>query len=252
MTHTCCQPLVHPHRTAPLGLAAVPSLERAAAAAVLWPKGKTIRIGFLNGDPGGDQHTLRLWVINAAATWQHYGAGLAFDFIEGAANADVTVNFLPRSGAGYGTYSSALGTEAAAFIADGEPSCDLIFDPSDQGNTAAELQRVCLHELGHVLGLIHEHERPDRPIVWDVPAVVKYYRELTGGSWTDEEIRDQVLQSYASPIVAETAFDPQSIMMYPFPAGLAVYGDTGEPFSIGWNETLSQLDILAVSRLYPK
>ena len=34
-----------------------------------------------------------------------------------------------------------------------------------------ELRRVVLHEFGHALGLIHEHQNPEGGIEWNEPAV---------------------------------------------------------------------------------
>ena len=246
MKSTCCQPLRHPTRL-PFGRHT--DLQRAAAANVRWPVGSTVRVGFLNGDSGAN-HILRLWVMAAAATWRQF-ANLSWDFQDGAAAADVTVNFLPTADAGYGTYSSALGTEAREFVSAGLPSVHLVFDPADPANDATELARVCLHEWGHVLGLIHEHERPDRPISFDLAATVAYYRELTGGTWTEAEIQQQVINPYTGPLAGETAFDTKSIMMYPFPAGLATYAD-GSPFQTGWNEHLTAHDKQLAAQLYPR
>ena len=148
----------------------------------------------------------------------------------------------------YGSYSSYLGVECRSAAAAGQPSMHLVFDPDSPDNTDAELNRVCLHELGHALGLIHEHERPDRPLVWNQPAVLAYYRHLTDWSWAD--IKQQVIDPYEAPIIIETAFDPQSIMMYPFPAGLATY-ENGTPFVTGWNQTLSNRDKAIAGAMYP-
>ncbi len=44
-------------------------------------------------------------------------------------------------------------------------------------STDDELRRVVLHEFGHALGLIHEHQSPNRPISWSRAAVIA---ELSG------------------------------------------------------------------------
>jgi serralysin len=220
--------------------------ERAAMADARWPNGATIKVGFLNR-PDQYGQGLRQWVKWACFVWSCY-ANLKWDFVEGN-DADVTVNFEAKL-APYGTYSSAIGNEAKEFIAAGQPSVHLVFDPSDADNDSQELQRVILHEIGHVLGLIHEHERADRPILWDQPAVYRYYRELTAGEWTWQEIHDQVIAPYMGALAGETDFDPLSIMMYPFPKGLAQYED-GTPFVTGWNHQLTPQDISLAGQMYP-
>ena len=122
-----------------------------------------------------------------------------------------------------------------------------IFDPNDPSNNETELGRVIRHEFGHVLGLIHEHERPDRPLVWDRTAVMAYYQRLC--DWSEEEIEAQVIAPYSEPIIAETDFDASSIMMYPVPPGLATVD--GKPFEVGWNLTLSDRDKRIAAAMYP-
>lgn len=245
MTHTCLAKLHgYPH-VAPLGLLSGVERERAAMANVRWPVGSTVKVGFLNR-PDQYGQGLRAWVKWACAVWSCY-ANIKWDFAEGD-QADVTINF-EAADVPYGTYSSAIGIEAKSWVAAGEPSVHLVFDPSDPVNQeSAELQRVILHEMGHVLGLIHEHMRPDRPILWNQPAVYKYYEQLTGWSW--QEINEQVIAPYNGAIAGSSPFDPKSIMMYPFPVGLAEYTD-GTPFSTGWNTSLTQNDIDLVGKMYP-
>jgi hypothetical protein len=38
-----------------------------------------------------------------------------------------------------------------------------------------EYSRVVLHEFGHALGAIHEHQHPAAGIPWDKPKVYEYY-----------------------------------------------------------------------------
>ena len=58
-----------------------------------------------------------------------------------------------------------------------------------------------------------------------------------------------MIEPYAGAIVAETNFDPTSIMMYPLPAGLATVG--GQPFCVGWNLALSDRDKKIAAAVYP-
>jgi hypothetical protein len=245
---TCLYPF-HPQPKLPQSLLAAPPLrQRAAMANVRWPTGGLITVGVLPAQIADDwgQH-LRAAVRQYAAEWTQY-ANLAFAFVDTWQGADVTVNLQPAREAPYGTYSSLLGTECRYASSEGEASTHLVFDPHDPANTDQELGRVIRHEFGHVLGLIHEHERPDRPLVWDLPAVLAYYEPLTG--WSEADIQQQVIEPYAGAIVAETNWDPTSIMMYPVPPGLATVN--GQPFSVGWNLVLSDRDKRIAAAMYPR
>lgn len=49
-----------------------------------------------------------------------------------------------------------------------------------------EYSRVVLHEFGHALGAIHEHQHPEAAIPWDKPKVYEYYArwlEQGEGRW---------------------------------------------------------------------
>jgi hypothetical protein len=217
---------------------------RAAMADVRW-ESTTVQVGFTDGNDAWGQK-LRGQVQRLAPVWSQF-ANITFEFVEGFTD-DITIAFEP-SEFPYGTYSSYLGTDSRMFSRTGRASMHLVFNPNDPNNTDAEFQRVILHEFGHALGLIHEHMRPDRPILWDQPAVYNYYNRVTGWDWP--MIKAQVIDPYDRNVIDQTPFDPQSIMMYPFQAGLAYYTN-GSPFVSDWNRELTQSDIDLVSRVYPK
>ncbi len=124
-----------------------------------------------------------------------------------------------------------------------------------QGGTAAAVDGVVfislvfacvvLHEFGHTLGCIHEHERPDNGIPWDKPKVYAYYKETDG--WSRDEVDEQVFSKYDITQIRANKLDKKSIMMYPVPNEL-----TKGNFSIGWNNGLSEADKKFIAKLYPK
>jgi Astacin (Peptidase family M12A) len=78
---------------------------------------------------------------------------------------------------------------------------------------------TALHEIGHTLGLPHEHQNPNAGIVWDEE---KVYTSLGGppNNWPRETTQWNILRKIEPDTVQGSNWDPDSIMHYPFPAGL--------------------------------
>jgi len=108
-----------------------------------------------------------------------------------------------------------------------------------------EYQRVVLHEFGHALGCIHEHQHPAGGIQWKKDAVYAYYKRTNG--WDPARVDTNVFQAYSADLIKGTGtIDPKSIMMYPIPAQL-----TEDGFSVSWNRELSPTDKKFIKTLYP-
>src|SRR5437868_14082357 len=82
-----------------------------------------------------------------------------------------------------------------------------------------EYSRVVLHEFGHALGCVHEHQSPKFTRKWNTAAVMKYFKGPPN-YWSPDDIRHSVLEKYSPRGVSATRFDPKSIMLYPLDGAL--------------------------------
>jgi len=106
-----------------------------------------------------------------------------------------------------------------------------------------------LHEIGHAIGLAHEHQNPNSGIVWNEQKVIQDYEQ--NYRWPEQKIRDNIIKSLPPSDIQGTNWDVTSIMHYPFGPGLiqrpSPYDKDGTPR----NYDLSQRDISFVKSLYP-
>jgi serralysin len=196
-----------------------------------WEPNAVVRVKFVNGDDA-----LKQRVREVAERWTAPGmADLTLNFIE-EGNAEIRIDFAP----GKGSWSY-LGTVCRDIPAD-KPTMNYGWLTADSPDD--ELQRVVLHEFGHALGLIHEHQNPEGGIKWNEPAVIA---QLSGppNEWDEETIRRNVLDHYATDDVTSTPVDPDSIMMYPIPASWTLDG-----FSADLNGDLSEKDVELIREVY--
>jgi hypothetical protein len=105
-----------------------------------------------------------------------------------------------------------------------------------------------MHEFGHALGLIHEHQSPFKGgFEWNKEEVIK---SLSGppNYWSRERIEDNMFRRYKRSDLDGTLYDAKSIMHYSFPRNW-IKGD-GYPDGIDRNTQLSRRDKEHVKRLY--
>ena len=103
-----------------------------------------------------------------------------------------------------------------------------------------------IHEFGHMIGLVHEHQNPKgQKIMWDEKKVIKWAKESQG--WSEETTRQNIINNYDKNSVNGSEFDPLSIMLYFFPASL-----TTNNIGTEQNFRLSGQDVIWINKMYHK
>lgn len=220
---------------------------------VLWPKGTTLNVVFLSTwkirEPGKKVKTgtgkitqeLTDAVEKYSKLWEPH-CTIRFTF-DPKGKSDIRVGFGAESG-----HWSTLGKSALDFPAD-ERTMNLEFNDKTPDS---QIKGTTLHEFGHVLGCIHEHQSPSSPIKWNAAAV---RAKLSGypNYWDDATIKHNVLNMNTDPLLfISSRFDPDSIMLYQFDASWMTNPEcTKDSKGTHENFDLSELDKRTIKEMYP-
>ena len=175
-----------------------------------------LRVHFLGGTE--DEKS---FVRQVAQEWSQY-ANIRFEFVEHGAS-DIRIGFDKNGGNWSEVGKRAIGKAKTMNIED-------------------KTERVVLHEFGHALGLIHEHQSPVAPIEWNEAVVIK---EMKEEGWNEQEIRYNILNQREKKKTNFSEFDPHSIMVYWIP-NRWTKGD----FQTNYNTSLSAMDQYFIAALY--
>jgi hypothetical protein len=199
-----------------------------------WPKGATLKCRFLDG---GQKMRKKVQVV--AHQWEQY-ADIKFKFVA-SGPAEIRVSFHADTGSW-----SAVGRDALnqQYFPLHQPTMNYgwLRDNTDDN----EYSRVVLHEFGHAVSCIHEHQSPTFTRVWDKQAVMQYFQGPPN-FWTPADIQHNVLSKYSPQGLSATKYDPKSIMLYSFDGGL--FSDGLGPTNS--NVKLSQEDVKMIKAMYP-
>lgn len=148
-------------------------------------------------------------VRGAFEAWKAVGIGLDFQEVDQLSEAEVRIGYSEADGSS----ASAVGRDVLQ-IPLTEPTTVYGWDlttPYGRG--------TALHELGHVLGMEHEHQNPFAGIEWHEEAV---YSSLgrPPNSWSRQTTFRNILAKLSTDDVAGSSWDPDSIMEYEFEPGL--------------------------------
>lgn len=195
-----------------------------------WPNGRLLHVRFLDGDV-----TVQHKIEQYAHEFEQY-ANIKFVF-DNEPDSEIRISFDPNGG----SYSY-IGTDCLS-IPRNEATMNygwLQASASDE-----EYSRVVLHEFGHVLGLVHEHQNPTADIPWDKEKIYKYYSRING--WDKPTVDINIFKKYSRSETKFSDFDKESIMLFPIPNELTI-GD----YEVGFNSKLSLKDKEFISQMYPK
>lgn len=180
-------------------------------------------------------------VRKAFATWKKLGIGLDFVEVKNREDAEVRIGFMEDDGSW-----SYVGREILnQKVNDRTMNFGWNIAVPDQHNGID----TAVHEIGHTLGLQHEHQNPFSGIVWNEEAV---YTSLGGApnNWDRATTFENIIKKLDKKEVNGSKWDPNSIMHYPFDAGLilkpAEYANGLEPAG-----GLSAQDIKYALTFYP-
>ncbi|HEU4889500.1 MAG TPA: matrixin family metalloprotease [Thermoanaerobaculia bacterium] len=207
--------------------------EIAVFAGKKWENGRKVGVKFLDGTKTQKAKTQKY-----AEVWEQF-ANVNFDFNAGA-KAEIRISFKEK-----GSWS-ALGIDCLVTSAFPKTKATMNYGWLKDNSDENEWRRVVLHEFGHALGAIHEHQNPSGGIKWNLKEV---YRVFSGppNNWTKQQIDFNIVQKYDLSQLNASTYDKNSIMLYAFPGTLIVGG-----VSTKNNTDLSAMDKEFIAGLYPK
>lgn len=194
-----------------------------------WKIGETIRIKFLNSNP-----KLEILVKKATTEWMTY-ANVKFRYVEDD-DAEIRIEFATDN-----SYWSQIGTLCKTITDPSQATMHLGFSDLSIGDDV--IYGTILHEFGHALGCIHEHQQTNATINWDKQKVFDYYAKV---GWDEAKTNYNILNKFPNEALSNSDYDQDSIMHYFFPSELTVDGKGSK-----MNFALSQKDKDFMKFCYP-
>lgn len=187
---------------------------RRAAAIVLtkskWVNGTVLHYCFFGGGSHFSVPKVQANAVrNAFNEWKAVGIGLEFREVKHFSEAEVRIGYSTQDGSS----ASAVGRGVLP-IPMNEPTTVYGWDlttPYGRG--------TALHELGHVIGMEHEHQNPYAGIKWHEQAVYDALAKPPN-NWDHDTTYRNILMKLSPQQVQGSKWDPDSIMEYEFEPGL--------------------------------
>jgi len=187
----------------------------------MWTAGESLKVGF---DIAGGNINMILKAQFYAKEWERI-ANIKLEFVPNMSDAVIRAGIMP------GKSYSQIGRDALLIPANITTMNLGWLNSTDE----AAIKAMVLHEFGHALGFIHEHQSPAATIPWDKEKVYAYYA-LPPNSWSKENVDQNVFAKMAVSSTNYSSYDPLSIMHYSIPPELTIDG-SGTPFNLNYSAT---------------
>jgi hypothetical protein len=203
-----------------------------------WVNETTLRYYLFDGGAWKPRNKAQTDTVRKAFdAWKGTGLGLRFEEVSSPGDAEIRIGF--ENGDGSWSY---LGRDVLNHGPE-ERTMNFGWDIANDVDTA-------IHEIGHTLGLPHEHQSPFAGITWNEEAV---YTALAAppNRWDRETTHWNIIRKLDKSEVKGTNWDPNSIMHYPFDPGMILQPKPYDVEGVNPKGGLSALDVELVKSFYP-